>query len=71
METMSRVPLNFALIRRLAFQRFCEAERMQWDMMGQGGGREFETDRIGAGVSIIGQGGGRHFGVVPDRECVP
>src|SRR6267154_6275335 len=39
METMSKVPLDFALIQCLAFRRFCKVERMQWDIIGQGGGR--------------------------------
>jgi hypothetical protein len=40
-------------------------------MMGQGGGRELEMERIAVGVGMIGQGGGCCFGVVPAGRGVP
>jgi len=45
--------------------------RRWWRMFGQGGGREFSTERIGVGVGRIGHGGGRCFVVVPARVHVP
>jgi hypothetical protein len=47
METSSEIIRDFALIRCLAFRRFCGVDWMRRGIMGHGGGRAEGVEEIG------------------------